>query len=126
MLDPALGLAIDIFPCEDGHTQERALFPEVLLTVEAGDLFIADRNFCTQEFLFGIHQKQAALIIRQHQNLPWTAESTLVAVGLTEGGEVFEQTVVLSYEGIELRCRRVKREIEPANARWGDSNRPVD
>ncbi len=30
VLDPKLGLAIDIFPCEDGHTQERALFPEVL------------------------------------------------------------------------------------------------
>ncbi len=107
VLDPALGLAIDIFPCEDGYTQERALFPEVLLTVESGDLFIADRNFCTQEFLFGVAQKQAAFIIRQHQNLPWTATSELIAVGLTEGGEVFEQTVVLCYEGSSLRCRRV-------------------
>jgi hypothetical protein len=25
VLDPALGLAIDIFPCEDGHAQERSL-----------------------------------------------------------------------------------------------------
>ena len=48
VLDPALGLAIDIFPCEDGHTQERALLSEVLATVEAGDLWIGDRNFCTQ------------------------------------------------------------------------------
>ncbi len=107
MLDPQLSLAIDIFPCEDGHTQERALFPEVLLTVEAGDLLIADRNFCTQQFLFGVEQKQAAFIIRQHQNLPWIAISELVAVGPTEGGEVFEQTVVLCYEGSSLRCRRV-------------------
>ena len=67
----------------------------------------AGRNFCTQEFLFGIHQKQAAFIIRQHQNLPWTAETELVAVGLTEGGEVLEQTVVLSYQRSSLRCRRV-------------------
>ncbi len=64
LLDPALGLAIDIFPCEDGHTQERALFPEVLLRLEAGDLLIADRNFCTLGFLFGVELRQAAFIIR--------------------------------------------------------------
>ncbi len=40
--DPALGLALDIFPCEDGYTQERALLSEVLATVEAGDLWIGD------------------------------------------------------------------------------------
>ena len=83
VLDPKLGLAIDIFPCEDGHSQERALFPEVLLTVVADDLIIADRNFCTQEFLLGVHQQQAAFIIRQHQNLPWTTESELVWSGHT-------------------------------------------
>ncbi len=70
VLDPKLGLAIDIFPCEDGYTQERALFPEVLLTVEAKDLLIADRNFCTLGFLFGVERRQAAFIIRQHENLP--------------------------------------------------------
>ncbi len=39
VLDQALGLATDIFPCEDGHAQERSLLPEVLETVEAGDLY---------------------------------------------------------------------------------------
>ena len=34
VLDPALGLAIDIFPCEDGQAQERSLLPEVLESVE--------------------------------------------------------------------------------------------
>ena len=46
VLEPALGLATDIFPCEDGHAQERSLLPEVLETVEAGDLWIGERNFC--------------------------------------------------------------------------------
>ena len=40
VLEPALGLAIDIFPCEDGHAQERTLLAEVLKTVEAGDLWM--------------------------------------------------------------------------------------
>ncbi len=42
VLDPALGLAIDIFPCEDGHAQERSLLSAVLETVEASDLWIGD------------------------------------------------------------------------------------
>ncbi len=112
VLDPALGLALDIFPCEDGHAQERALLSEVLSTVEAGDLWLGDRNFCTQGFLFGVAQKQAALIIRQHQNLPWQAESSLVREGRTEGGEVFSQTVVLSDQGQDLRCRRVVVQLD--------------
>ena len=112
VLDPVLGLAIDIFPCEDGYTQERALLSEVLATVEAGDLWIGDRNFCTQEFLLGVAQKQATFIIRQHQNLPTQEISELVAMGRTEGGELFEQTVVVAYEGSSLRCRRVLLKLD--------------
>jgi hypothetical protein len=26
-------LAIDVFPCEDGHAQERSLLPQVLATI---------------------------------------------------------------------------------------------
>lgn len=37
VLDPALMLAVDVFPCEDGHAQERSLFDEVLRTVEEDD-----------------------------------------------------------------------------------------
>ena len=54
VLDSALMLAIDVFPCEDGHAQERALLDQVLATVEANDGWIEDRNFCTLGFLFGI------------------------------------------------------------------------
>ncbi len=42
VLEPALGLATDIFPCEDGHAQERSLLSAVLETVEASDLWIGD------------------------------------------------------------------------------------
>ncbi len=112
VLDPVLGLAIDIFPCEDGHAQERTLLSFVLKTVEAGDLWIGDRNFCTTDFLFGIESQQAAFIIRQHQNLPWQETSELQREGRTEGGEVFSQTGVVSYQGQELRCRRVVVQLD--------------
>ena len=112
VLDPARGLAIDIFPCEDGHAQERSLLPEVLETVEADDLWIGDRNLCTTGFLFGLESRQAAFIIRQHQNLPWQEETELVWQGDTEGGQVFSQTGVVNYQGILLRCRRVVVRLE--------------
>ncbi|RZB31085.1 MAG: hypothetical protein SRB1_01837 [Desulfobacteraceae bacterium Eth-SRB1] len=32
--DPVLRLPIDVFPCEDGHAQERSLLKTVLLTIE--------------------------------------------------------------------------------------------
>ena len=114
VLDPDLGLAIDIFPCEDGHAQERSLLPEVLETVEASDLWIGERHFCTTGFLFGIESQQAFFLVRQHQNLPWTASSELVWVSHTEGGEVFEQTGVVSYEGKSCRCRRIVVQLEQA------------
>ena len=51
---PRIGAGGRCGPCEDGHAQERALLGEVLPTVEPGDLWMADRNFCTTGFLFGI------------------------------------------------------------------------
>jgi hypothetical protein len=38
----------------------------LLATVSCRDLWIADRNFCTLGFLFGLHWRGAALVIRQH------------------------------------------------------------
>ena len=43
--DPVLGIPVDVFPCEDGHAQERSLLNQVLPTVEKGELWVADRNF---------------------------------------------------------------------------------
>ena len=120
VLDQAVGLATDIFPCENGHAQERSLLPELLETVEAGDLWIGDlaeirfaaRNFCTTGFIFGIESKQAFFLVRQHQNLPWTEETELVHSGSSEGGKVFSQTGVISYEGQSCHCRRIVVQLE--------------
>ncbi|MGA7815344.1 MAG: hypothetical protein WCA53_20960, partial [Caballeronia sp.] len=52
-LDPAAMLVIDVVPCEDAHAQGRSLIDQVLPGVEPGDLWIADRNFCTTRLVFG-------------------------------------------------------------------------
>jgi IS4 transposase len=112
VLDPALKLIVDLFPCEDAHTQERALLSQVLEIVEAGDLWIEDRNFCTNRFLFGIARKQAAFLVRQHAGLPWEALEEPVYVGESETGRVFEQRVKLIHaDGEELVVRRITIEL---------------
>lgn len=113
VLDPSLMLAVDVFPCEDGHAQERSLLVDVLSSVEVGDLWIADRNFCTIKFLFGIVAQQGNFAIRQHQCLPWHPIDDFRPVGQIDSGQVFEQTILLSSdEGQLLRVRRVKVQLE--------------
>jgi hypothetical protein len=51
IFDPALGIIQDLEPSEDAYTQERALLPQLLERVSAGELWIADRNFCTRAWL---------------------------------------------------------------------------
>jgi hypothetical protein len=108
VLDPALGLAIDVIPCEDGHAQERSLFADVLATVEPGDLWIEDRNFCTLGFLFGVTQRRGFFLAREHKGLPWQAQSALRYAGRTDTGRVYEQEVEITDEGGQtLRLRRI-------------------
>jgi DDE family transposase len=109
VLDPVLMQAIDVFPCEDGHAQERSLLGQVLQTARPKDVWIDDRNFCTTDFLFGLAKRQACFLTRQHQGLPWEGVSSFKRQGTVATGEVFEQTVRLEHpDGTILFARRVK------------------
>jgi hypothetical protein len=77
-------MAIDVFPCEDGHAHERVLLGPVLATVSARDLWITDHNFCVRDSLCGIAALEAYLISRQHQRLSWKAVSPQRYAGHTE------------------------------------------
>lgn len=108
VFDPQLELAIDVFPCQDGHAQERSLLDKVLETVMHKDLWVADRNFCTQDFLFGIHERKAFFVIREHQQIRVVELEKPVWVGTGETGDVFEQFVILkSTADIEYTARRI-------------------
>ena len=107
--DPVLGIPVDVFPCEDGHAQERSLLSAVLPTVNKDDLWVADRNFCTVEFTCGIADKKALLIFRQHGNLPYTALGKEKRIGKIETGKVFEQPImVIDHNGEQHRFRRIR------------------
>lgn len=107
VFDPKLNLVRDVFLCEDGHQQERTLFPQWLATVEAQQLWIADRNMSTLGVVLGLHERQASFVIRQHQCLPWKAVSELQPVGSSETGEVFEQAIEIHHHHQVMSLRRV-------------------
>jgi hypothetical protein len=92
VLDPALTLAIDVFPTEDGHAQERSLLDTVLKTVEKDDIWIADRNFCTLNFLSGIVAAEGYFIIREHQCFPWHKPGPWSYIGKVDGGQVWDKS----------------------------------
>lgn len=107
--EPAAGLVTDVFPREDGHTQERSLFGHVLDTVHAGALWIQDRNFCPWTFLCGIAQRDAWFITRQHERLPYEIVSPFRAAGRIETDHVAEQRVcVRDVQGIPHYFRRIR------------------
>jgi IS4 transposase len=107
--DPQLDLVVDVFPCEDGHAQERAMLGPVLETVQEGELWIEDRNFCTVGWLCGVVlRRKAHVLVREHKGLPWTAGDELRCIGRVETGEVWEQNVTItSADGVVLKLRRI-------------------
>lgn len=113
--EPAQGLVTDVFPCEDGHAQERSLFGAVLQTVAARDLWIEDRNFCTREFLCEIDSRGAFFVTREHQGLPFEILGPLRACGRTPTGEVAQQRVrVVDAQGHPHVFRRLRLKLKQA------------
>jgi IS4 transposase len=113
VLEPDRMLATDVFPCEDGHAQERSLLPQVLPTVQERDLWIADRNFCTTGFLFGIATRHAAFLIRQHrQTLRYELLGERRKIGRCPTGMLYEQKVrLMDAEGKPMEARRITIEL---------------
>ena len=107
--EPELEMATAVFPCEDGHAQERSLLGEVLPTLAAGDTLLMDRNFCVRAFLHGISAQQAYFICRQHQGLPWEAAGEERFIGRGESGAIYEQRVWVSEsDGNGRQYRRIR------------------
>jgi IS4 transposase len=116
VLDPQLMLAIDAIPCEDAYTQERKLLVEILPTAEKNDLWVADRNFCTTMFLFGLAEQKASFAIRQHGST--LSGKRLIGkrrrVGRCDTGMVYEQNMEIDdpATGATMTVRRITIELD--------------
>ena len=111
VMDPTTGLSTDIVQTPVGHAQERSLLDDVLALVEARDVWIADRNFCTFKFLFGIDTAQAFFIIRQHGNMKGKLQGKRRLVGEGPTGKIYEQEIQLTFEGETRTLRRITIEL---------------
>lgn len=111
VLDPESMLAVDVLVCENGHAQERSLLPPLLERVEEGEVWVADRNFCTTDFLQGVADRRARFVIRHHANLSLEPVGGWGAEVETETGWVSERAAVVRRDGQEVlavRCIRVR------------------
>src|SRR3954453_1278608 len=115
VLDPQGMLVTDVFPCEDGHAQERSLLDQVLETIRSGEVWIADRNFCTTGFLFGIARRGGHFVIRQHgATLFLEGMGERRPCGRSETGAVFEQELRLGDgDGGATTVRGITVELDP-------------
>lgn len=120
LLEPEVMLATDVLLCEDGHAQERSLLAELLNCFVANDLAIADRNFCTKEFLGGLDERQAFFAIRHHANLTLEYKGTWGEETETERGWVSERSAQVCLDNGEILCLRCVRVRLKQATRDGD------
>lgn len=125
VLDPELMLATHMIPCEDGHAQERSLSPEILKLVEANDVWIADRNFCTSMLLSGIVARPAFYVVRHHASMTFLSAGTLKKRGRTATGVVYEQAVtVKGFDDKPMAARRIVIRLDK-QTRDGDAEMSI-
>jgi hypothetical protein len=104
--DSRSGLLTEFIPCEDAYTSERSLFPEVLTLVRPNDLWLADRNFCTADYLTGLADRQAFFLIRHHAGSQLHPEGPERYVGSNTTGDLYEVKVRVC--GLVCRCLIVR------------------
>jgi len=98
--DPDLGLVVDLMACEDAHASERA-----------GELWIADRHYCTRTVLRGLEDAGACFIVREYANHPRLAEQgEWRACGRVETGLVREQAITVEHQ--QARWRRIELALD--------------
>jgi IS4 transposase len=114
IFDPDRRLIIDAFPYEDAHAQERRLLVDVLDAMQADEVWIADRNFCTSSFLFQTAANQAYFVVRQHAtNVRWEAVGQRRRVGRVETGVVYQQRVdMIDAWGNRKSIRRITIKLD--------------
>jgi hypothetical protein len=108
VLDQEHMTVTDVLLTEDGHAQERALLGEVAPLVGAGEVWVADRNFCTLGFLGAIFARRGSFVLRQHGNVGGALLGQRKSKGRCETGWVYEQRLRLRGEqGQVMEVRRV-------------------
>jgi len=92
--DPDSGLVSDLVACEDAHASERAAVTPLLDSAQPGELWIADRHFCTRTVLQAWQDAGAGFIVREHARHPrLLTQGAWHARGRGETGQLREQAI---------------------------------
>ena len=108
VLDAQVQMAQDIFLINDGHALERTIFDDILETIEAQDLIVADSHYCTIKMMTGIAARQACFVFRQHGTLKGQLLGKRKKVGESDTGVVYEQQLQIESGGSTARRITVK------------------
>lgn len=92
---------------EDAYTQERALLDQV--EIDAGEVWIGDRNFCVRSFLLRIHRAQSTFVVRWHgSSCPYEEIEPLHAVPHSKQGALEHHVWLQDPQTLEwLKVRRI-------------------
>jgi hypothetical protein len=108
VLDQEHMTVTDVLLTEDGHAQERSLLDAVYPLVRRGDVWVADRNFCTLGFLWGVMARGGYFVLRQHGNVQGEPLGERTTKRRCETGWAYEQRLRLrDGRGEVIEVRRV-------------------
>jgi IS4 transposase len=113
--DPDAGLVCDMVACEDAHESERVGVLPLIEHAQCGQLWIADRHFCTHTILDSLARTGAHFLVREHAKHPrvgqqgdWSEPTR------TDTGAVREQSIAV--EGIHILPTRGGKKIAQSSA----------
>lgn len=116
--DPQFDIMTNVIPCEDAYAQERSLLDQAIACISARDCILADRNFCTAGFLFGILGRGASFVIRQHKTLSYELLGKRRLEGRDgRGRDIYEQAIRLTNPetGETVTVRRITIALDKPN-----------
>lgn len=130
--DPDSGLVTDIVLSEDAHQSERTAVAPLLDNARPGQLWIADRHFCTRSILLGWQAARAGFIVREHGRHPrLVGQGAWRRCGTTETGQVREQAIEVAeapaaWRRIELTLATPTEEGETVIRLWSNLPEEID
>jgi IS4 transposase len=113
VLNPHRELIEEVVVCPDGHANQKPLFRRLLNNVQPRQCWIADRDFSTREFLFGVKRGGGYFLVRHHGVLGFEPVGRQRRLGRTATGMVYELKVRLTGDdGDEMIVRRITIKLD--------------
>jgi hypothetical protein len=112
VLNPQRQLIEEVVVCEDGHANQKPLFVRLLENVRPRQCWIGDRDFGTCDFMFGMAERKAYFLVRQHGALQGELVGRRRRLGHIDTGVVYEQQFRVTHsDGRLMVMRRITVEL---------------